>query len=492
MRPDKQSHQDLNSNARLSLIHVFVPAEVTFNNTVTGTTARFRPYRYTELSLQLSPVNDGVIHQFPIILRGNSAPWDLGNLYLIRKFTEMAKLTPPSVETFRKIAQHLMMYLRWIEHLQNEGKDIHELYFPVEEERRVTWAYYRYLRRLLRQPDQPISLRVAKMRMQAVVNFYRGLEKWELIEPSEIQNIPFQESVAGIPVVNSVGLQFIKMVQVTNFSFRIPHRETIGAIRDGGALRPLDDDEQQIVLEHLEQQKNRVFQLMCLTSLFTGARIQTVCTLRLQDILSLSKKQPRYGEVLLRVGAGTGVDTKGQKNYRLHIPFLLVELLIDYIHSNESQQRRHKSFYRDSELNYVFLTSNGSPYYTSAAEISDRQNSEFSHRISAKDRVRFTIQAGNSVRNYLARLIRDIRKINTDFAPFRFHDLRATYGMNFVRDADAAGIKDIRNELKARMGHSSFETTQRYLSFDENNKIVRQASEFHHDRLNRYIGGVTK
>ena len=152
MRPDKRSHQNLNSNARLSQIQVFVPSEVDFEITRTGsTTARFARYSYTDLSLQLSPVNDGVIHQFPIILRGDGTPWDIGNLYLIRKFTEMAKLSPPSVDTFRKIAQHLMMYLRWIEHLQNDGNEIHELLFPQEEERRVTWAYYRYLRRLLRQ-----------------------------------------------------------------------------------------------------------------------------------------------------------------------------------------------------------------------------------------------------------------------------------------------------------------------------------------------------
>lgn len=488
MRPDKKSHQALNSNSRLSLIHVFVPAEVDFEKTSTGTqTAKFRPYRYTDLSLQLSPVNDGVIHQFPIILRGDGTPWDLGNLYLIRKFTEMAKLSPPSVETFRKIAQHLMMYLRWIEHLQNDGNEIHELHFPRAEERRVTWAYYRYLRRLLRQPEQPISLRVAKMRMQAVVNFYRGLDQWELVESSDIENVPFQESLSGIPVVNAVGLQFIKTVKNTNFTFRVPHRVTIGTIRDGGALRPLDDAEQKIVLDHLERQKNRAFQLICLTSLFTGARIQTVCTLRLKDIQELSNQQPRHGEVLLKVGAGTGVDTKNQKNYRLHVPALLVEVLKSYMNSHEAQQRRQRSFYQESDLNYVFLTSSGSPYYTSNAEIFDRQNSEFSHRISARDRVKFTIQKGNSVRNSLAKLIKDICRYNIYFSPFRFHDLRATYGMNFVRDADSAGINDVRNELKARMGHTNFETTQRYLQFDENNKIFRDSSAFHYNRLNRLI-----
>jgi len=67
------------------------------------------------------------------------------------KFTEMAKLAPPVITTLTSTAKHLLMYLRWIEHARSEGTDIHELYFPEEEERRVTWAYYRYLRRLVRQ-----------------------------------------------------------------------------------------------------------------------------------------------------------------------------------------------------------------------------------------------------------------------------------------------------------------------------------------------------
>ncbi|WP_191966534.1 site-specific integrase [Cellvibrio sp. KY-YJ-3] len=484
MRADKRSKQALNSAARLSFIDVFTPSQVTFDHQ----SATFSRFKYNSLSLQLSPIDDGVIRNFPILIRGDGSPWDLGNLYLMGKFTEMAKVSPPIIDTLRSIAKHLVMYLRWIEHLRNDGQNIHELYFPVEEERRVTWAYFRYLKRLLRQTcDQPISLSVAKARMQAVIGFYRGILAWRLVGESAIEHSAFNSILVGIPIVNSVGIQIMKTVETTNFKIPKPQRDQVGLIRDGGALRPLTEHEQNLFLETLRKSSNRAFQLICFVALFTGARLQTVCTLRMKDVSKLLDQKPNNGEVLLRVGMGMGVDTKNQKRYRLHVPVALVQMLSNYIESEEHRERRALSFYGDSEENYVFLASNGSPYYTSTSEIVDRQEGKFSRRISARDRVSFTIQHGNALRNYLRRLIRDIRLEHSDFTAFGYHDLRATYGMNFVRDAESSGAKDIRDELKARMGHSSFNTTQMYLNYDEHNQIVSAATAFHHNRINSVV-----
>lgn len=486
MRADKRSKQALNSGARLSFIEVFVPSIVTFDKKTHQEVAQFSKYQHSDLSLQLSTVGDGVVRNFPILIRGDDTPWDLGNLYLMRKFTEMAKLSPPKIETLRSIAKQLLMYLRWIEHLRNEGEDIHELYFPQEEERRITWAYYRYIKRLLRQkPSQPISLSVAKSRMQTVVNFYKELLDWQLVSESAIENLPYKSKLIGIPIVSSIGLRFMKTIETTNFKIPKPERNQLGVIRDGGNLRPLTEEDQRLLLAHLKGSNNRAFQMMCLVALYTGARIQTVGTLRVKDVYDLLKKSPHNGEVRLLVGEGTGIDTKNQKRYRLHIPIELVRMLRDYIESDEYQERCSLSFYGKSRENYAFLASNGSPFYTSTSEIIDRQEGQFNKRISARDRVTFTIQSGNAVRNYLNRLIRDIRINHPDFNAFGFHDLRATYGMNFVRDADSSGAKDIREELKQRMGHSNFNTTQRYLNFDDDNEMVRKAMAHHHERINR-------
>lgn len=486
MRNKQRSKQELNSSSHLSYIDVFCPTQCELIEHDGKTSARFTPFRYTDTALQLSPVEDGVIRQFPVIIRGDGTPWDLGNLFLMYRFTEQAKIEPPSVETIRGIAKHLMMYLRWIEHVRSQDKVIHELYFPDQEELRVTYRYHRYLRRLLRENPQPISLGVAKVRMQAVIGFYRGILRGGLVRESAIAHAPYEARAIGIPIVNNVGLQYIKQVETSNLTIKAPRRETvIGAIKDGGDLRPLTEEEQAIVLAELEHYGNRAFQLMCFVALFTGARIQTVCTLRIKHLKDILKSKPIGGEFLLKVGPGTDIDTKNNVNYRLHFPLKVASIVYEYIASEEHAQRRAKSFYGGSDENYVFLSRSGSPYFTSKREIKDRQEGSFSQRISPKDRVTFTIQKGYAVRNYIQRLTRDIRCKNPDFNHFRFHDLRATFGMNFVRDADKAGNRDVREYLRSRMGHKNFQTTQLYLNYDETNEAVQSVTVYHHDRLNR-------
>jgi len=481
-----RSKQKLNSSAHLSHINVFYPSQCELTERNAHTTARFTPLRYTDTFLQLSPVEKGVIRQFPIILRGDRTPWDLGNLYLMYKFTELAKIEPPSVETIQGLAKHLMMYLRWIEHVRDQNEVIHELYFPDQEEFRVTYRYHRYLRRLLRENPQPISLGVAKARMQAVIAFYRGILHGGLIRESVIANAPYEVRAIGIPIVNSIGLQYIKQVETSNLAIKSPRRDTVlGSIKDGGNLRPLTEEEQNIVLDELETYGNRAFQLMCFVALFTGARIQTVCTLRVKHLKAILKSRPVNGECLLKVGRGTDIDTKNDLNYRLHVPFKLAEILDEYVSSEEHAERRAKSFYGNSDENYAFLARNGSAFVTSKGEIRDRQLGKFSQRISQKEQVAFTIQKGYALRNYLQRLILSIRRKHPDFNHFRFHDLRATFGMNFVRDADRAGVRDVRQLLRSRMGHKDFQTTQRYLNYDQASEAVQKVTVYHHTRLNR-------
>lgn len=484
----KRSKEELRSTARLSHIDVFYPSQCELTNVNGKISARFTPLRYKNTALQLSPVEDGVIRKFPIILRDDDSPWDLGNLYLIYKFTELAKIEPPSIETIQSIAKHLMMYLRWLEHLRSQNEAIHELYFPDEEEHRVTYRYRRYLYRLLRSNPQPITLGVAKARMQAVISFYRGVLQGNLVNESEIDNAPYQTRAIGMPIVTSVGLQYIKQIETSNLAIKSPRRDAnFGGIRDGGNLRPLTEEEQEILLEHLESYGNRAFQLMCFVALFTGARIQTVGTVRVKHILGMLKIKARGGELLLKVGPGTDIDTKGRVSYRLHFPLKLVEMLVNYVNSEEHTERRIKSFYGDDNENYVFLTKNGTPYITSEREIRDRQAGSFSRRISPKDRVTFTIQKGQAVRNYVERLLCNIHRKHPDFNSFRFHDLRASFGMNFVRDADQAGVHDVREALRSRMGHKNFQTTQLYLSYDEESNLVQSVVSHHHNRLNRLI-----
>ncbi|MDO9518621.1 MAG: site-specific integrase [Pseudohongiella sp.] len=488
MRNKQRSRQELDSSAHLSSIDVFYPSQCELTQYNGETTARFTPLKSSNTTLQLTSVEGGVIRKFPIIIRGDGTPWDLGNLYLMYKLTELAKIEPPSIETLLGIAKHLMMYLRWIEHARTQDGIVHELYFPEQDELRVTYRYHRYLRRLLKENPRPISLGVAKARMQAVVGLYRGILRGGLVCESQIAHAPYEPKAIGIPIVSQIGLKYIKQVETTNLTIKAPRREAvIGAIKDGGNLRPLNEEEQIILLEELEKYGNRAFELMCFVALFTGARLQTAATIRIKHIKGMLKSKSAHNEFLLRVGPGTDIDTKNDVNYRLHFPRKLADALEEYVSSKEHAERRANSFYGNSDENYVFLAENGSAYFTSKREIKDRQEGSFSLLVSSKDRVAFTIQKGHAVRNYIQRLIRNIRRRYPDFNHFRFHDLRATFGMNYVRDADQAGVRDVREPLRSRMGHKSFQTTQRYLNYDETCEAVHKVTVFHHNRLNRLV-----
>lgn len=492
MRRGNTSKENLTSQARVGKIKIHVPQQVVFKCRGGGLTAHFQPLKYLDMSYHVSEVSEGVVRDFPIITKSNGEPWDLGNLYLMWKFSEDAKYDQPRMSTFASIANHLMAFLRWIEHSQSEGKDVHELYFPEQAQRRVTYQYHRYLKRCLRQRPQPISIGVAKARMSAVVGFYRGLVKGGLVAETAIENPPYESRVVGIPLVNSIGLAHIKSVESTDLSFKQPMRnEPDDVIIDGGALRPLSLQDQEVAYKYLCEHAGRDFQLIFLFALMTGARKQTIGTLRIKQIRDLLPKcKDAEGEVFLPVGSGTGIDAKQQSHgvgYRLAIPNSLVLRLIDYIDSNVSRERRAISFYGDTDENYVFLTKRGTPFYTSQREIKDRQNSVYSQRLSAKERVDFPISEGQSITNRLNRVIEKIQIDHPSFRKFRFHDLRASYGTNYVEDAVAANTprNKIMNQLKARMGHAHVTTTLAYLDFEARSEEISKAKAGAFNRMSR-------
>ena len=89
-------------------------------------------------------------------------------------------------------------------------------------------------------------------------------------------------------------------------------------------------------------------------------------------------------------------------------------------------------------------------------------------------------------------IIPELRTRDKGFS-FRFHDLRATYGVNLVRnemakvkqmESNVSNIRgpyyfDILSKVQERMGHSNRLTTERYLKWSEKD-------DFYMDIQNRY------
>jgi integrase len=454
--------------------------------------AIYSKYKYSDF-WQKSVVADGIVRKFPFILRGDGTPWEIGNEYIMVRFQEECTHKRPRISTYTRKAEQLLQFLRWIEHNQAEGKPVNEFTFPEQKHNRVTYAYHRYIKR--RMKLEGWSVASAKFRLSVVVNFYRWIIR---NYPEKIENEPFQEWSERINQNGAFGGYGIN-VRVTDLSIKKSGAKAKpsekGEILDGGErLTPLGLKEQEIFQHYLALYGNYTFQLMCWFALYTGARIQTIATMRisvLRKAYSIGAKTPK-GDYRIRVGVGTDVDCKYSnsdmmKSYDIAMPENLVELLLEYADSDFARACRlaDKSFYGDTDENYLFLSEVGTPYITSEKEIIDRESPEYSKRISRRDRVNFVINEGQSVWQWINRLWKLIKQDHPDFRKFRFHDLRATFAFNDVCAGLDAGLDDseIAQSLADKMGHASPSTSMAYVRFDRMTDKIATHQEFHSNKL---------
>ena len=133
-----------------------------------------------------------------------------------------------------------------------------------------------------------------------------------------------------------------------------------------------------------------------------------------------------------------------------------------------------------SDQNYLFLTSKGASYYTSLKEIEDRRISKSLHC--------FKQSRGLSVRVHIDQMIKKINKNGIYLNNFRFHDLRATFGLNTLNALIRSGFGNDQAlmYLKERMGHRSITTTMRYLEYTSFISSVVDANTAFSKALNDY------
>lgn len=410
--------------------------------------------------------------KMPVLIQSDKTLWELGNIYLQHLLIEKSC----SQSTLDSCATELLDFLRFMEH---SGLDI--LHLPDSIHERVTYRYNASLLQRLRQST--IKPSTANGKMRRVLRFYDFCIANELFDKASLRNTPYTEIKRRFLVPSDYGSTFQIEVLSSDLAIRSPKRHlSVDTILDGGSLRPLNLDEQNLVKQYLIDTASREFQLMCYLSLFSGARIQTVCTLRVFNIKDLKKKNPgKFDDAYsLKVGGGTGIDTKNGTQMILKIPSWLVDELIAYSNSQSWKSRAKLSYYGVSDQNYLFLTSKGASYYTSLKEIEDRRISKSLHG--------FKLSRGLSVRVHIDQMIKKINKNGIYLNNFRFHDLRATFGLNTLNALIRSGFGNDQAlmYLKERMGHRSITTTMRYLEYTSFISSVVDANTAFSKALNDY------
>ena len=429
---------------------------------------------YTPISKDKTVQNDdfdidNFLH-FPILINDDGSIWKHGSLYLLSKLKNYQK---PSPKTLDSIASDLKHFKEWC-----NNEDIDYLSAP-RKILRPTYLYRSYLQQLLR--NGKISPNTIKRRMSAIVGFYEYLINEEGIK----FKFPLWESgITSIIYQDNQGFKHSKQVKTKDISRVAATSNTDlfdNTIIDGGRLHPLSHEQQIALVEALKAIGNIEMTLSFLIALTTGARIQTVFTLRKKHFEKVIKENE--DEVRIKVGYGTDCDTKFNKLHTLILPTWVYNKVQIYLNSPRYKKREERATHIFDEANkqYIFLTNRGTPFYVAHNDPYRNQYKE--------------VPNGATVRQFiLSSLKKQLKKKGLDFN-FSFHDLRATFGMNLLDklmtlvDKKELKLSHALIHIKERMGHSSLSTTERYLNFKEKHKIKEQAQDNYETFLMELLNG---
>ena len=391
---------------------------------------------------------------FPVVRLAEGAPWAEANVWLIDM---MESKSSPNMLTFAGIADDLVAFRRYLDY---EGVDW--LTFPANKRQRPTYRYSASIRLAVQAGE--LSPGVAKRRMGAVVRFYRWLMTEAGFRPA---NAPWVESDRFIEFKDQKGFSSVIEVKTTDLSISGRRAEDPwdDHIQDGGRLRPLPSSEQSVLLESQATLGNTEMTLIHLFALFTGARIQTVLTVRAKHVMR-EPEEFHGDDIRLACGPGTGIDTKGGVKGVLHLPRSFYERLYIYVHSDRARKRRRLADGDDHPDQPLFLSHRGAPLYEGRASRDP---------LTTGARVRRHVKTGQAVRQFIRDELLPMMRVRLDNPryEFSFHDLRATFGLNMVDAMTANGTKYTRalDHLRQLMWHVQPSTSERYLAYRDNRKL---------------------
>lgn len=413
---------------------------------------------------------------FPVVLDQHGIPWAEANVFLLSRIESSIS---PTMSTYASIADSLAAFRRFL-----DETEINWTEFPAHKLKRPTYRYHGYLK--LEVASGRLKASTAKRRMSAVISFYSWLKQEGTLTPT---HSPWKESDRFIQLTDMHGFKFSKHITSTDISIKT--QQSIdpydNRIDDGGKLRPLTVIEQEWLIDALISLGNTEMLLIHLFGLLTGARIQTILTIRGRHV-SGKYDTNNSAEIRVPAGPGTDIDTKNSKKIVLHIPTWFYQKLNTYAFSEQAERRRFLAGNNNTENQYLFLSVRGAPLYQSKSE---------SLTFDPLKSIRHA-KTGQGVRQFITdRVIPFIREKNNSNFRYQFHDTRASYGMNLTdHQLERVSKGDItlhqaREFVKARMCHESSATTDRYLQYRHNLNIGSNINKKYDEHLQKLIDGCS-
>jgi integrase len=229
------------------------------------------------------------------------------------------------------------------------------------------------------------------------------------------------------------------MVRVTT-DVSIPNRSRPGLRLEDGLL-PITDQHKLDLLEFARTNASPEMHLMLMTGFFSGARLETILTLRTTSLNDAVRDVGMPNIWRVKVGPGTGVATKFDVSGDLLIPDQLMQELNDHTVSKRHISRVIKADNADKTL--VFLTRYSTPY-----------------QVKSVDREMVDLRRAGQAAG-----LKFLQK-------FKFHQTRATFGTWLMKLCLAvSSVKASIEFVKNAMLHKHEATTFKYVKFIETTKV---------------------
>lgn len=378
------------------------------------------------------------LYGLPQIFWMNGLPWFEANHWALEK----AMSGEVKLKTVLSLLTHLHKYANWLESEQTDWR-----HFPTRKSDRVLVRYRGALIEARDKGDLRPSTVTARMR--AVIQFYRhsavhnfidhNLEKWK----DQTINLQYYDTTG-----------FKRTLQRLSTDLSIPNRARLGLRLEDGLL-PLSAKHMTELLQFTSKHVSEELHLMLTLGFFTGARIGTISSLRIESLENALPDNSIPGIMNIAIGPGTRIATKFDVTGYLMIPDFLLTELKRYAYSTR-RLIREKNASKDNK-SLLFLTRFSNPYYN-------------------PDQT-----SGSAITREMSSLRAIATKANLKFmSTFHFHQTRATYGTWIMSIALATvGQKAAIEFVKNALLHKDEATTMRYITFLEHTQAkIEMANAF--------------
>jgi len=475
------SYKNFEQNGRLVIIDVASDlfSDISTSNTEKGAIkmaiAASNPAVYLYKKKEFLPKSDRTLYNMPFLFSADGLPWIEANSYL----THLVQYKNPSqrpTDHARKCASRLLDYKIFCERNNLDWLDF-------SGKRPSHRPSYKYFKRMIDAGERGPA--VINQYTGVIYDFYKFVSKhWHDIDIDRVDTV----RDIRILVSSERGSKIINAVKRSQTKATPPSSPVeMGFVRDGGEdLRPLTNS-QLSELNGIIQDKTWSIQerLIMQLALFTGARKQSVLTLRMKHLKAFCETPSRAdGTYVIHAGPGTGIDTKFNKKQQLYIPRQLAQDILVFARSKALKTRRnifmdkYKKEFPDLPLPhdedaYLFLSDQANCYYMS------------------KDDYRYPIVKSPQIGQVTDTLKRKLFKSTSDNFPkdFTYHWLRATYAyqyyqwlLPFVNDGRISLTEQI-SMVQHRLHHQSRDTTENYLKLFNNVNEKMDAQEMFEQEL---------